>query len=260
MGAKYHIRFLFAIGQRCSCGRRAAGRQSKRAGASWSSYGWLQDAVAYLFEKDAADDSIGPAGPDNIDLDVARQIPHQINTITEAGQSPGVEHRTAVGVHDLNRFGSSSEVPIHGVERKLVNVAVAEVHVKAERAVAIPGRRNSPRSAPGLQGPGIRGAGRPRVVELILYRQGCIARDTLRVVGHRISIGSVNATPIALRARIRSHETGRRWYDQIHFRDARSSAIRTGRLDGHLRRCDGGRRGVQPCDGNTPSRGARRTD
>src|SRR5712664_4259374 len=81
MGAKYHIRFVFAIGQRCSCGRRAAGRQSKRAGASWSSYGWLKDAVAYLFEKDAADDSIGPAGPDDVDFDVARQIPHQINTI-----------------------------------------------------------------------------------------------------------------------------------------------------------------------------------
>ena len=166
----------------------------------------LRTAAASASKEDAADDCVDATGPDDVDFDVAGDTPHQVNAITEAGQSAGVEHRIGVGINDLNGFRSSVGLPIHGVEGELMEVAVGKIHVKAESAAAIPRRGNSARTAPGLQCPGIGGAGEPSVVELILNGQGSIVRDTLRVVGHGISIGSVDAMPTALRTGIGSKE------------------------------------------------------
>src|SRR5712664_4605479 len=166
----------------------------------------LKDGVAPLFEKDATDDAIGSAGPDDIDLDVARDAPHQVNAVAEARQSAGVEHRVGVGIHDLNGFASSVGVPIQGVERELMGVAVGEIHVEVERAAAIPYRGNSPRATPGLQRSGIAGAGSPNVISLVLNRKRSVVGNTLRLVSHRISIGSVDAVPTALRAGIGCNE------------------------------------------------------
>src|SRR6266446_8005935 len=118
--------------------------------------------------------------------------------ISEAGQSARVEQGKGVGVEDLNGLGSYRGVPIHGVEGELMGVAVGEVDVKAEGAAAIPGCGQSAGTTAGLQGPRIGGAGGPSVVELILHGQGSIAGDRLRVVGQRISVSSVDATPLAL--------------------------------------------------------------
>src|SRR5437773_12411031 len=90
-----------------------------------------------------------------------------------------------------------------------MGAAVGEIHVKVEGAAAIPRRSNSARAAPGLERPRIAGAGGPGVVELILNGKRSIAGDTLRVVGHGISIGSVDSMPTALRAGINKVGDGR---------------------------------------------------
>src|SRR6266849_4296873 len=89
-----------------------------------------------------------------------------------------------------------------------MELAIGEIDIKAEGAASIPGRGNSVRTASGLQRPRIGGAGSPGVVELILNGQGSIAGDGLRVVGHGISIGSVDAMPTALRGGIGRDEAG----------------------------------------------------
>src|SRR6266403_360634 len=166
-------------------------------------------ATAGSSKKDAADYRIDPTSPGYVDSDVAGEIPHKINTIAETGESPRVEHRTGVGINDLNGFGSYDRVPVHGVQGELMGVAVGQIDVKAKRAIAIPGCRNSPGTIPGLQSSRINGARSPRVVQLIFDGQGSIAWDALRVVGHGISIGPVNAMPVALRRGIGSDKAGR---------------------------------------------------
>src|SRR5882762_7783285 len=156
-------------------------------------------ATAGSSKKDAADYRIDPASPGYVDSDVAGEIPHKINTIAETGERARVQDHIRIGVENLNSFGSSSCIPIHGVEGQRMGVAVGQIDVKAERAIAIPGCGNSPGTIPGLQSSRINGARSPRVVQLIFDGQGSIAWDALRVVGHGISIGSVNAMPGALR-------------------------------------------------------------
>src|SRR5882762_1021211 len=156
-------------------------------------------ATAGSSKKDAADYRIDPTSPGYVDSNVAGEIPHKINTIAETGESPRVQHRTGVGINDLNGFGSYDRVPVHGVEGERMGVAVGQIDVKAKRAIAIPGCGNSPGTIPGLQSSRINGARSPRVVQLIFDGQGSIAWDALRVVGYGIPIGSVNAMPGALR-------------------------------------------------------------
>src|SRR6266403_1309141 len=161
-----------------------------------------------LSKKDPTNDRIDPNGPGYVDSDVAGEIPHKINTIAETGESARVQHRIRIGVEDLNSFGSSSCIPNHGVEGERMGVAVGEIDVKAERAIAVPGCGNSPGTIPGLQSSRINGARSPSVVKLIFNGQGSIAWDALRVVGHGIPIGSVNTMPVALRRGIGADKAG----------------------------------------------------
>src|SRR6266404_7561789 len=146
-----------------------------------------------LSKKDPTNDRIDPSSPGYVDSDVAGEIPDQITTIAETGESARVQHRIRIGVENLNGFGSSSCIPIHGVEGQRMGVAVGQIDVKAKRAIAVPGCGDSHGTIPGLQSSRINGARSPRVVHLISNGQGSIAWDALRVVGHGISIGPVNA-------------------------------------------------------------------
>jgi hypothetical protein len=79
MEAKYHIRFLFATRSKAS--RPSSPPLPRRV--AWALLGW-KDAV-HLFEKDATNDGVVTTCPDDVDFDVARDIPHQVDAITEAG-------------------------------------------------------------------------------------------------------------------------------------------------------------------------------
>jgi len=196
-------------------------------------------ARASSSEKSAADDGVDSSGPDDVDLHVAGNTPHQIHTVAEAGESPRIQHRVGVGIHDLNGLGSSAGIPIHGVEGELVEVAVTKIHVKGERAARVPGGSNLSRATAGLQGSRIGGAGSPGTVGLVLDGKRGVRRNVLGIVGHRITIRSVDSMPTALRAGIGSHKVRGGRGKQIDFRGTRSGAIRAGGFDGHLRRCWG---------------------
>ena len=116
-------------------------------------------------------------------------------------------------------------------------LSIRQVHVKIERTVQVPRRRNPSRAAPGLQCPRIAGAGRPRVVQLVLYGEGRVAGNALRIIGHGIPVRPVHPVPVALRGRVRAHEVGHCGYDcrQIHCGVARGGSIRARRCHRHLR-------------------------
>src|SRR6266403_2047305 len=115
-------------------------------------------ATAGSSKEDAADYRIDPTSPGYVDFNEAGEIPDQIYTIAETGESARVQHRIRIGVENLNSFGSSSCIPIHGVEGERMGVAVGEIDVKAERAIAVPGCGDSPGTIPGLQSSRINGA------------------------------------------------------------------------------------------------------
>src|SRR5882762_2167635 len=75
-------------------------------------------ATAGSSKKDAADYRIDPTSPGYVDSDVAGEIPYKINTIAETGESARVQDRIRIGVENLHGFGSSSCIPIHGVEEE----------------------------------------------------------------------------------------------------------------------------------------------
>src|SRR5437867_2715663 len=189
--------------------------KSAKTGTNIAKLSSTSEAAGPLLEEGAADDGVDATGPEDVDFDVAGKVPDEVNAVAETGESAGVEDGVGVGVEDLEGFGSSVGVPIQSVKGELMGVAVGEIHVKGEGAAAIPGRRNSPCAATGLQGARIRGASDPGITRLILHGKRGVRRDALRIVGDGISIGCVNAVPTALRAGVGTNEGGGCGDDQI---------------------------------------------
>ena len=101
-------------------------------------------------------------------------------------------------------------VPVDGVERDFVRLAVGEVEVEAHRGAGVPGRGDPPGVGRVLQGARVGGAGGPRVVRRAGDSQGGIGGElgvaSAGIGRDVVAVGPVGAVPASLGRCIRAQE------------------------------------------------------
>src|SRR5262249_54402965 len=92
-------------------------------------------------EEHAADDGIAAAKQvGDLELNVARDIPHQVLTAGEGGHCLAVEHTPRTGIEDVDAFGAWAViVPVESVQGNLMGIAIGQVDIDGEAGAAVPG-------------------------------------------------------------------------------------------------------------------------
>ena len=154
------------------------------------------------------------------DLHVTADGPDLIGAVDERREGLGVQHGPAGHVGDLDLLAPAVVVPVEGVERDGVHLAVGQVDVYREAGGRVPGDGDPARTAGILETAHIGRVGRPGVGRVpggvdkgVVGIAGVIGRGADDVV----TIGTVSPHPGALRRRVR--------LDERDVRDRRGQGI-----------------------------------
>jgi hypothetical protein len=160
-----------------------------------------------LVEKQSADDCVRTASPRNVDLHMPLHVPVEIDTGCKVRNRLCTQHHIATRIHNLNclrpRYPSIT-IPIQGIQRNPMGLAIGDVQIEIESGSAIPARCCAARAR--LERPEVTRAEDPRVARRILNRQRCIGRNRYRIIGDNIAASSVFPYPRTFGHRIRVYE------------------------------------------------------
>ena len=109
-------------------------------------------------EEQATDHRIASTGQCDLQLDVPRQIPHQILPALETRDRARIQPRVAYPIQHVDPLRPrSTGIPIQTVQRYLVGVPIRQIHVHAHVRGRIPYRCDAIRGRELLQPPNVRG-------------------------------------------------------------------------------------------------------
>src|SRR5262249_39695590 len=137
------------------------------------------------------------------EVDVAADIPDQVLAARETGHRLAVEDSAGGRVEHLDLLlARTVTVPVEGVQRHLMGLAVGDIHVDGEAAAAVPAGGQAGAGAGFLQGTNIRGVAVPGVVGVIEEVDGRVAGQAGPVLADVVAVGAMGRLPIPLRGRV----------------------------------------------------------